>query len=109
MPEIGQARADQRVGEMQRRKIDVAAAHVFRPGLIETDDRRLAGIEFAHDFEGHRREAEFFLFAERKHFGRVHAAGGLPKIDLAAVSFDGLTQELRGEFRQALEIVFPER
>ena len=100
--------ADQCVGKMHRRQIELFAGQVFGPRLIERDDERRRGIELADDGDRFRGELQAGLFAEAEGVAVGHAGGDLPEMDFAAIALDDRANVVEHEREQAVEVAFPE-
>ena len=100
--------ADQGVGEMHRRQIELFAGQVFGPWLIERDDERRRGIELADDGDGFCGELQAGFFAEAEGVAVGHAGGDLPEMDFAAIALDDRANVVEHECKDALEVAFPE-
>ena len=109
-PDAGEAQigADQRVGKMERREVELLGGQVLGPRLIERDDERRRGVELADGVDRLGGDLQAGLFAEAQGVAVRHAGGDLPEVDSAAIALDDGADVVEHEREQAVEVAFPE-
>ena len=109
-PEAGEAEvgADQRVGKVERREVELLGGQVLGPRLIERDDERRRRIELADGGDRLGRDLQPGFFVEAERVAVRHAGGDLPEMDFAAIALDDGANVVEHEAEQAVEVAFPE-